>query len=1268
MGVCLFVRPSSAQGVPDSFINTAFNPATPINTGQVVTVTHRVVSYNGSTEVDAYNFVVLYDKSALSFVPGSFYFGTASGTDQQWLTKPNQESAAQGFALHNSCDGHRAGEIGVSVCDSGLVHPERGVVTGAGFLVSYQLRAIKPGTTAITPVPYDDGSVLLNRSRRPVGTSSLTGGSITVRELSGVPLVTLTAPSAGAVFSAGAKIPMTATATSTNSTIVKVNFYADGTNNLGADLTAPYTFEWTNAPPGAHTLAAVAMDANEASASSAAVEITVNSPPGVAITSPANGAIFSAPASIPIGVTATDNDGSITQVLFYAGASLLGIDTSSPYAFTWSNVSTGSYTLTARAVDNRGATNMSAAVGIQVRPSNSPPVIVAAGALLESEGGPVTGGLDAGESVTVRFFVRNTGGSDVASLSATLQPSGGVVSPSPSGAQSYGAVLAGGPPVGMAFTFQASGSPGGTVTATLSLQNGTNSLGNVTYAFMLGNTASFLAPSALNIPAGGSGVTGGASVYPSSINVSSLAGLVGKATVVFSNLTHSFPSDMDAMVTGPGGGKVMLMSDAGASYAINSAVLLTFDDAAASLLPASAAITTGAYRPTDYETGETMPGTNAPAGPYGTALSVFRGHSPNTTWSLYVADDEAGDAGRIDNGWILNLTLFDPVHPVADLAVIIADAPDPVGLSSNVTWTVTVTNTGPEAALGVLVTNALPSGVTLVSFGSSQGSCLNTGQSVNCDLGFIAANSAVTVSIVGNVTTIGSKSLTSTFGGPALDFNAVNNSATSSTAVSGAADLAVTMTDSPDPILLGGLLSYFITVTNRGPNHATGVAITNLLPAGASYFGASPSQGSCAVNGGLVTCTLGTLSNGTAATIGISVITPNIPGALANRAGISSSALPDLVSANNSAVVFTTNAHPTINLIASTAWLLSESGPVTGGLDADETVSMIFYLRNVGTVNSANLVATLAATGGVTSPDGPRTYGALVAGAAGTGRTNTFTVSGVSGGTLTATLSLQDGSLNLGTVTFTFVLGNTLTFANLNPLSIPLFGAATPYPGTITVSNFSGVVRQVTVTLTNLTHTYPDDLDFLLVGPGHQRSLIISDVGGATPVSGLTLTLSDSATNFLPNFAPLTSGTYKPTNFDDTETEGFYAPAPSGPYVASLSVFNGADPNGAWSLYIVDDSFSDQGSLGGWYLHLITGQPVNPVLSLLLNPTINTNGRPQFVLMGTIGDICEIQASTNLVQWTALSTNTLTSTNLMWMDTNAVIGWDTRFYRAWRRP
>ena len=98
------------------------------------------------------------------------------------------------------------------------------------------------------------------------------------------------------------------------------------------------------------------------------------------------------------------------------------------------------------------------------------PTIVAVGALIESESGPVNGGLDAGETVTIRFFLRNTGGSDVAGLTGTLAASGGVVSPS--SAQSYGAVPFGGAPVGRSYSFSASGSPGGTVTATLWLTNG----------------------------------------------------------------------------------------------------------------------------------------------------------------------------------------------------------------------------------------------------------------------------------------------------------------------------------------------------------------------------------------------------------------------------------------------------------------------------------------------------------------------------------------------------------------------------------------------------------------------------------------------------------------------------------------------------------------------------------------------------------------------------------------------------------------------------
>jgi len=91
-----------------------------------------------------------------------------------------------------------------------------------------------------------------------------------------------------------------------------------------------------------------------------------NTPPTVSITSPANNASFTSPANITINASASDPDGSVTQVAFFNGPTLLGTDTSSPFSFTWSNVAGGSYSITARATDNLGAVTVSTPVNITV--------------------------------------------------------------------------------------------------------------------------------------------------------------------------------------------------------------------------------------------------------------------------------------------------------------------------------------------------------------------------------------------------------------------------------------------------------------------------------------------------------------------------------------------------------------------------------------------------------------------------------------------------------------------------------------------------------------------------------------------------------------------------------------------------------------------------------------------------------------------------------------------------------------------------------------
>ena len=91
-----------------------------------------------------------------------------------------------------------------------------------------------------------------------------------------------------------------------------------------------------------------------------------NALPTVNLTSPANGASFTAPANITITANASDSDGTISRVDFYQGTAWLGTATSAPYSFDWTNVPAGSYSLTATATDNGGATTISTAVSITV--------------------------------------------------------------------------------------------------------------------------------------------------------------------------------------------------------------------------------------------------------------------------------------------------------------------------------------------------------------------------------------------------------------------------------------------------------------------------------------------------------------------------------------------------------------------------------------------------------------------------------------------------------------------------------------------------------------------------------------------------------------------------------------------------------------------------------------------------------------------------------------------------------------------------------------
>ncbi|MFM7023185.1 MAG: Ig-like domain-containing protein [Flavobacteriales bacterium] len=193
------------------------------------------------------------------------------------------------------------------------------------------------------------------------------------------PSVSLTAPLAGTSFIAPAAISISATASDSDGSIAKVDFY-NGSTLLYTDATAPYAYSWPGVAAGSYSITAKAYDNKGAFSTSAAVSVTVktasaNASPVVSLIAPSAGASYTAPASITLSAKASDADGMISKVEFYSGTTLLNSNTSAPYAYTWTGVAAGTYSITAKAYDNRGAVATTAAVSVKV----SAPVTVTTG-------------------------------------------------------------------------------------------------------------------------------------------------------------------------------------------------------------------------------------------------------------------------------------------------------------------------------------------------------------------------------------------------------------------------------------------------------------------------------------------------------------------------------------------------------------------------------------------------------------------------------------------------------------------------------------------------------------------------------------------------------------------------------------------------------------------------------------------------------------------------------------------------------------------------
>ena len=355
-------------------------------------------------------------------------------------------------------------------------------------------------------------------------------------------------------------------------------------------------------------------------------------------------------------------------------------------------------------------------------------------------------------------------------------------------------------------------------------------------------------------------------------------------------ITHTYDSDLLLQLISPDGVTNILSANNGANgHNYGTACgpdfsRTTFDDAAPISISAGSPPFAGFFQPQ-------------------TPLSVYIGKSGtnvNGTWTLRAVDQAFLDSGTLQC-WSLFLTPAQCTDgggecPGADLSLNMIGQPNPVILGQFLTYTITITNNGPSTAKGTTISQQLPSGVVFVSASVSQGSFSQAGGLVTGTIGTLGAGASASMSVVVIPTIQGFVSSTASVSSSQTDPDLSNNSATVVTQVNPtSADLAVGISASPNPGVLGATLAYTVSVTNNGPSDASGVTVTNVLPANATIISATTLQGSITSSGNF--WTIGTLLNGGTATATITVA-PTMSGTLVATSTVRGNQL-DSVPANN---------------------------------------------------------------------------------------------------------------------------------------------------------------------------------------------------------------------------------------------------------------------------------------------------------------------------------------------------------------------------------
>lgn len=292
-----------------------------------------------------------------------------------------------------------------------------------------------------------------------------------------------------------------------------------------------------------------------------------------------------------------------------------------------------------------------------------------------------------------------------------------------------------------------------------------------------------------------------------------------------------------------------------------------------------------------------------------------------------------------------------PAPTEANLVLQSFDRPDVLTAGEQITYTHSVANHGPADATGVSLSVQLPDGVTLASATTTQGTCSGAAR-MDCALGGLANGGSATVTIVVTTAVAGSlverASVTAAQPDPSPGDNATVDTATvvvaSAPPPPPSADLVVDVGVAADGVRVGDNVYYTLTVTNRGPDRATGVLLEDRLPTQAMLVEATTPNGVCRA-GLTLACDLGSLERNGVATARV-VVKPTAAGELASTVWAYAPQL-DPEPANNRAEskVAVAPAHVGVTAFAVHAALRAGRPSLSVRIDVDEATPATLLVR-----------------------------------------------------------------------------------------------------------------------------------------------------------------------------------------------------------------------------------------------------------------------------------------------------------------------------------